>query len=155
MKGVVYVSPDEGKSWKPADGVPEGKAAMVIEHPYNNRVVSVSRRVIRARVPLNPAYDYARLSYCRGAQRITKPRTAARHGSPSTCHFLPLWSGDRSRSTQIPRSWTISSTKERCALGLAGTHLVTTRYVRANRVRYERPPAGSGTLSMTGGVGAV
>lgn len=52
MKGVVYVSPDEGKSWKPAEGVPDGKAAMVIEHPYDNRVVSVGRRVIRAGVHL-------------------------------------------------------------------------------------------------------
>jgi hypothetical protein len=37
--GDVFVSQDEGKSWSKADGIPSGKAAMVIEHPFNNRVV--------------------------------------------------------------------------------------------------------------------
>lgn len=39
VKGNVLVSPDEGKTWKQADGVPEGEAAMVIEHPFDNRLV--------------------------------------------------------------------------------------------------------------------
>ncbi|KAI0750610.1 Oligoxyloglucan reducing end-specific cellobiohydrolase [Irpex lacteus] len=34
--GNVYVSDNEGKAWKRADDVPEGKAAMVIEHPFDN-----------------------------------------------------------------------------------------------------------------------
>lgn len=39
--GNVYVSQDEGKAWARAEDIPEGKAAMVIEHPFDNRYVSV------------------------------------------------------------------------------------------------------------------
>ncbi|KAF9457576.1 Oligoxyloglucan reducing end-specific cellobiohydrolase [Collybia nuda] len=41
IEGNVYVSLDEGKSWKQADGIPKGDAAMVIEHPFNNRYAFV------------------------------------------------------------------------------------------------------------------
>ncbi|PPQ80721.1 hypothetical protein CVT25_001841 [Psilocybe cyanescens] len=37
MQGDVYVSLDEGKSWKAAEGIPSGKTAMVLEHPTDNR----------------------------------------------------------------------------------------------------------------------
>ncbi|KAJ8497098.1 hypothetical protein ONZ45_g12200 [Pleurotus djamor] len=37
MDGVVYVSPDEGKTWNAAEGIPKGDAAMVVQHPTNNR----------------------------------------------------------------------------------------------------------------------
>ena len=40
VEGNVYVSPDEGKSWALARDVPEGQAAMVIEHPFDSKVVS-------------------------------------------------------------------------------------------------------------------
>jgi hypothetical protein len=40
MEGTVYVSLDEGKSWKEADGVAKREVIMVIEHPFNNRYVS-------------------------------------------------------------------------------------------------------------------
>lgn len=40
-QGLVYVSSDEGKSWKVADDIPRGKAIMVIEHPFNNRIAFV------------------------------------------------------------------------------------------------------------------
>ncbi|KAJ7695034.1 vacuolar protein sorting/targeting protein 10 [Mycena rosella] len=36
IKGNIYVSPDEGKTWNRAEGIPEGDAAMVIEHPFDN-----------------------------------------------------------------------------------------------------------------------
>jgi photosystem II stability/assembly factor-like uncharacterized protein len=39
--GTVYVSSDEGKSWNKADGVPEGQAAMVVEHPFDKTMVRV------------------------------------------------------------------------------------------------------------------
>lgn len=39
MAGTVYVSQDEGKSWNKAEGIPSGKASMVIEHPFDNRFV--------------------------------------------------------------------------------------------------------------------
>ncbi|KAG5643932.1 vacuolar protein sorting/targeting protein PEP1 [Asterophora parasitica] len=41
VEGNVYVSLNEGKSWKLADDIPKGKAAMVVEHPFNNRYVSI------------------------------------------------------------------------------------------------------------------
>ena len=40
VQSNVYVSLDEGRSWKLAEGVPEGKASMVIEHPFVNRFVN-------------------------------------------------------------------------------------------------------------------
>ena len=38
----VYVSSDEGRSWQQAEGIPDGMAAMVIAHPFDNRFVSNS-----------------------------------------------------------------------------------------------------------------
>jgi photosystem II stability/assembly factor-like uncharacterized protein len=39
--GDIHVSQDEGKSWKRADDIPPGEAAMFIEHPFDNRVAFV------------------------------------------------------------------------------------------------------------------
>lgn len=33
------MSSDEGKFWSLASDIPRGKAVMVIEHPFNNRMV--------------------------------------------------------------------------------------------------------------------
>ncbi|KAJ3573829.1 hypothetical protein NP233_g2168 [Leucocoprinus birnbaumii] len=41
FEGNVYVSSDEGKSWKAAADIPAGKAVMVVEHPFNNRIAFV------------------------------------------------------------------------------------------------------------------
>lgn len=47
IEGNVHVSLDEGKSWKRVEDIPKGDAAMVIEHPFNNRYVSLfSRRFV-------------------------------------------------------------------------------------------------------------
>lgn len=43
MEGNVYVSLDEGKTFKVADGVPKGEVVMVFEHPTDNRYVSSAR----------------------------------------------------------------------------------------------------------------
>lgn len=40
-KGDVYLSADEGKSWKLVDGVPRHSAAQLIEHPFDNRVAFI------------------------------------------------------------------------------------------------------------------
>lgn len=39
VEGILYVSNDEGKKWTAASGIPRGEAAMVIEHPSDNRFV--------------------------------------------------------------------------------------------------------------------
>ncbi|KAG1816486.1 uncharacterized protein BJ212DRAFT_1355044 [Suillus subaureus] len=39
--GDIHVSQDEGKTWKRADDIPSGEAAMFIEHPFDNRVAFV------------------------------------------------------------------------------------------------------------------
>ncbi|KAF7289529.1 Sortilin [Mycena chlorophos] len=44
LEGDVYVSDDEGKSWKRADDIPKGEAAMVIEHPFDNTYAFVLTR---------------------------------------------------------------------------------------------------------------
>lgn len=36
----VYVSTDEGRTWKQAEGIPNGQASMVIPHPFDNRYVN-------------------------------------------------------------------------------------------------------------------
>ena len=36
----LYVSIDEGRSWKLADGIPNGAASMIIPHPFDNRYVN-------------------------------------------------------------------------------------------------------------------
>lgn len=35
----VWRSEDEGKSWKLLDGIPQGEAWSVVEHPFNSRTV--------------------------------------------------------------------------------------------------------------------
>ncbi|KAG5634687.1 vacuolar protein sorting/targeting protein PEP1 [Sphagnurus paluster] len=41
IEGNVYVSSNEGRTWKQVDDIPKGRAAMVIEHPFNNRYAFV------------------------------------------------------------------------------------------------------------------
>lgn len=38
----VHRSGNEGKEWKLVDGIPEGEAAQLVEHPTDNQVVSSS-----------------------------------------------------------------------------------------------------------------
>lgn len=40
----VHVSPDEGKSWSLAEGIPEGEAVRLVEHPFNNEMAFVLGR---------------------------------------------------------------------------------------------------------------
>ncbi|OSD04902.1 Oligoxyloglucan reducing end-specific cellobiohydrolase [Trametes coccinea BRFM310] len=44
VKGNVHISEDEGKTWQLAPGVPEGKASMVVEHPFDNRIAFILSR---------------------------------------------------------------------------------------------------------------
>jgi hypothetical protein len=37
---TVHRSENEGKDWKPVEGVPEGEASELIQHPHDNQVVS-------------------------------------------------------------------------------------------------------------------
>ncbi|KAJ3513798.1 hypothetical protein NLJ89_g2750 [Agrocybe chaxingu] len=76
MEGNIYVSQDEGKNWKRAEGIPSGKAAMFFEHPVDNRFGFVLtdgkthyRTEDRGRtwrpfdVPMEPALTPAPLSF--------------------------------------------------------------------------------------------
>lgn len=38
----LYISSDEGKNWQRVTDIPQGDTALFIEHPFNNRMVSVS-----------------------------------------------------------------------------------------------------------------
>ncbi|KAH9036732.1 hypothetical protein EDB83DRAFT_2524753 [Lactarius deliciosus] len=38
----LYVSSDEGKNWQRVADIPQGKTSLFIEHPFNNRMVSIS-----------------------------------------------------------------------------------------------------------------
>ncbi|KAJ7132166.1 vacuolar protein sorting/targeting protein 10 [Mycena epipterygia] len=44
VEGSVHVSADEGKTWKRAEDIPKGAAAMVIEHPFDNSIAFVLTR---------------------------------------------------------------------------------------------------------------
>ena len=37
----VYRSSDEGKTWNKIPDVPQGQALMVLDHPYDNKIVSI------------------------------------------------------------------------------------------------------------------
>jgi hypothetical protein len=39
VEGNIYVSSDEGKSWRVPDDIPKGEAALVVEHPFDNSYV--------------------------------------------------------------------------------------------------------------------
>lgn len=39
----VWRSNNEGKDWKKVDGVPDGEAVQLVEHPSDNQVVSPCR----------------------------------------------------------------------------------------------------------------
>ena len=41
IRGDLYVSTDEGNNWQRAEDIPQGEASMFIEHPFNNRMVSI------------------------------------------------------------------------------------------------------------------
>lgn len=43
------MSSDEGKSWSVTSDIPQGKAMIVIEHPFNNRMVHTLYFVTRDR----------------------------------------------------------------------------------------------------------
>ena len=60
MEGNIYVSLDEGKSWKSAEGIPSGKASMFFEHPVDNRYVSSSTFVYQ--ICRLKTWDYRALS---------------------------------------------------------------------------------------------
>jgi photosystem II stability/assembly factor-like uncharacterized protein len=46
MEGNVYVSQDEGKTWKRAEDIPSGKITTVIEHPFDTRYVRILRCIL-------------------------------------------------------------------------------------------------------------
>jgi hypothetical protein len=39
MKGNVWLTDDEGHTWRQLDAIPDGKAAVVIEHPFDSNYV--------------------------------------------------------------------------------------------------------------------
>jgi photosystem II stability/assembly factor-like uncharacterized protein len=41
MRGTVYRSPDEGKTWQQVSGIPSGQAYMLMEHPYDKRMAFI------------------------------------------------------------------------------------------------------------------
>lgn len=78
MEGNVYVSLDEGKTFKAADGVPRGKIVMVFEHPTDNRYVSsaVGWMVL--------AYAFYRALLSPTVRHTTAQKTEGGHGGHST-----------------------------------------------------------------------
>ncbi len=38
----VFRSSDEGKTWNKIPDVPQGQALMVLDHPYDNKIVSTN-----------------------------------------------------------------------------------------------------------------
>ena len=47
VEGNVYLSQNEGKAWARVEDIPEGKAAVLIEHPFDNSYVRRSPSVTR------------------------------------------------------------------------------------------------------------
>ncbi|KAM5541455.1 hypothetical protein V8D89_005009 [Ganoderma adspersum] len=80
VKGTVYTSPDEGKTWGVADGVAEGQAAMVIEHPFDNKVAFILSR---------GKTHYRTLDRGKTWQRFDMPLAPALIGRPLSFHSDP------------------------------------------------------------------
>jgi hypothetical protein len=41
-EGNVYLSEDEGRSWQLVDGIPREEAYLLMEHPFDNRIVCLA-----------------------------------------------------------------------------------------------------------------
>lgn len=41
----VWRSTDEGKGWKVIDGVPHGEAMMLVDHPFDTKIVSLGSMI--------------------------------------------------------------------------------------------------------------
>jgi hypothetical protein len=54
VAGDVYISENEGKDWGLVQGIPRRDAAQLIEHPFDNRVVSASVAPARAPAYVSP-----------------------------------------------------------------------------------------------------
>ena len=57
----LYISSDEGKNWQRVTDIPQGDTALFIEHPFNNRMVSIS----------SSTYPLCRSSSARAAHEAT------------------------------------------------------------------------------------
>ena len=96
----VHVSDDGGKVFKPAAGIEKGKAIALIEHPFDNNVVSNSSEMY----PRNLESDelLSRLSFWELTRRIGEQGTEGRHGNHSPHQSNPT-------STRIPSSHSIQT----------------------------------------------
>jgi hypothetical protein len=105
--GDIHVSQDEGKSWKRADDIPPGEAAMFIEHPFDNRVVryclySYSQYILSASNVLTMTFDLTEFYL---GIRINKFLQALPHRRPRKvmAHVRSPRDGSlRPKSTLIP-----------------------------------------------------
>jgi hypothetical protein len=91
IEGDVFVSQNEGKSWSLVDGVPRGDAAIVIDHPFDNRYVSYtffsSRVTLTPHLGLHPHPRNNTLSHRRSRKNLEVLRHAC---SPSFSLSAPL-----------------------------------------------------------------
>jgi hypothetical protein len=46
VEGNVYLSEDEGRKWSLMTGIPRGEASMLVEHPFDNRIVCLANFLI-------------------------------------------------------------------------------------------------------------
>ena len=120
------MSQDEGKSWNLAEGIPKGKTVMVIEHPFDNRYVSLFRTF---RMTLADPFMVSRHSRSPIARLTTAPKIAERRGALSKFQYRPLLSPGRCRSIQIPRNGDPYFIREPPATAKGGAPFATMRYV--------------------------
>jgi hypothetical protein len=46
VEGNVYLSEDEGRTWRLVDGIPREEAYLLMEHPFDNRIVCLAKFLI-------------------------------------------------------------------------------------------------------------
>jgi hypothetical protein len=80
LDGNVCVSQDEEKSWSTAEDIPKGKTVMVIEHPFDNRYVSLFRTF---RMTLADVFIVSRHPRSPIARFTTVPKIVERRGALS------------------------------------------------------------------------
>jgi hypothetical protein len=114
------VSQDEEKSWSIAEVIPKGKAVMVIEHPFDNRYVSLFRMF---RMTSADVFMVSRHSRSPIARFNTPLKIVERRGALSKFQYHLLSSPGRCRSIQIPRNGDPYFIRELGATAKGGRHL--------------------------------
>lgn len=100
----IWRSPDEGRTWKHLDTVPEGSSYVVVEHPFDTSVVSVTP--LSGRTPVTPPLG----ADTHPGTDHTHPPAQAFILSSERTHYRTMNRGETWQSFETPLAPSLSST---------------------------------------------